>query len=442
MMISKKLSHFFIFFALLMFLSNATFYPAACAITEEEANKFARQSYEKALSLSRSSNSIDVASMYFINALSFNPGRIDIISAYANMIIKRAEKDFTFSNDTLDALDDFLSAQIMTVKPDDIQKIIRLRETVSKVQESLANRSAPRSSVSSSVLNTEREIRKYKEKAEKSRNLKDYIQALQAAQTLLDNNGSSDPDASNTTAISEKLQAAMALSAGISQIENLLSMSEKKGLEPLQMYYLQLSEASIQQLAAIGSVLPVSVNEELLTLKNKVEKQVEKVSDARSNAVLIQINREYEDMKRSINLMDTEQKKIDAINAFMQDITEYAQQITSQKAGKSLRILMQNVQQQMMYCREEQEKRYSRWAIGEIKDAVLELNGLNSSQSSSMSNIMIAHFADIDTRYLNFGAQNRFNSVYVEYYQKMNNFDKEATDIAMASGEKRKLSDF
>jgi len=216
----------------------------------------------------------------------------------------------------------------------------------------------------------------------------------------------------------------------------------KNILEPLQMYYLQLSEASIQQLAAVGSVLPGSVNEELLTLKNKVEKQVEKVSDARSNAVLIQINREYEDMKRSINLMDTEQKKIDAINAFMQDITEYAQQITLQNAGKSLRILMQNVQQQMMYCREEQEKRYSRWAIGEIKDAVWELNGLNSSQSSSMSNIMIAHFADIDTRYLNFGAQNRFNSVYVEYYQKMNNFDKEATDIAMASGEKRKLSDF
>lgn len=131
-----------LFGVLLCALMMSTMASSTFAITEEEANKFARQSYEKALSLSRNSSSIDVASMYFINALSFNPGRIDIISAYVNMIVKSAEKNPSTSADTLDALDDFLSAQIMTVKPDDIQKIIRLRETVSKVQESIVNRSA------------------------------------------------------------------------------------------------------------------------------------------------------------------------------------------------------------------------------------------------------------------------------------------------------------
>ena len=48
MMTSKKLSFLAIVFALLMFLFNGTIYPVAYAITEEEANKFARQSYEKA----------------------------------------------------------------------------------------------------------------------------------------------------------------------------------------------------------------------------------------------------------------------------------------------------------------------------------------------------------------------------------------------------------
>ena len=435
-MTSKKLFHLAIVFELLMFLFNGRIEPAAYAITEEEANKFARQSYEKALSLSRSSNSIDLASIYFINALSFNPGRIDIISAYVNMITRKAERDSAFPIDTLSALDDFLSAQIMTVKPDDIQKIIKLRETVSKIQESLANRSASRGNTRSIASNPDREAKKYKEKAEKSRSLKDYIKAMQEAQTLLDENGDSDPD------ISEKLQVAMTLNTGISQVEKLLSMSDKKELEPFQMYYLQLSEASMQQLVSIGAVLPTAVNEDLLSLKSKVERQVEKVSDTRSNAIFEQLSREYENMKRNMSLLDTEQKKIDVINAFMQSITERAQQITSPKVGESFRDLMQTIQQQMIDCREEQEKRYNRWAIGEIKEALLELNGVSSSNSSSMSNIIIAHFAEIDTRYLNFGAQNRFNSVYVEYYPKMNDGDREATDIAMASNSKRKLSDF
>ena len=124
----------------------------------------------------------------------------------------------------------------------------------------------------------------------------------------------------------------------------------------------------------------------------------------------------------------------------MQSITERAQQITSQKAAASLRDLMQSVQQQMMKCREEQEKRYNQWAIDEIKDVTVELG--NSSISSSICNIIIAHLADIDTRYLNFGAQNRLNSVYMGYYQKMNDGDKEAADIALASNGKRKLSEF
>ena len=150
--------------------------------------------------MSRASNSIDVASMYFINALSFNPGRIDIISAYVNMITRRAERNSAFPIDTLSALDDFLNAQIMTVKPDDIQKIIRLREIVSKVQESLVNKSASRGNTRPTTSNIDREVKKYKERAEKSRSLKDYIKVIQEAQTLLDENADSDQD------ISEKLR--------------------------------------------------------------------------------------------------------------------------------------------------------------------------------------------------------------------------------------------
>ena len=78
--------------------------------------------------------------MYFINALSivpaFVPDRITIISQYTSMIIERVGKDPTLPADTLDALDNFLNAQITTVSPNDLPQIIALRTKVSELKSS------------------------------------------------------------------------------------------------------------------------------------------------------------------------------------------------------------------------------------------------------------------------------------------------------------------
>ena len=78
--------------------------------------------------------------MYFINALSivpaFVPDRITIISQYTSMIIERVCKDPTLPADTLDALDNFLNAQITTVSPNDLPQIIALRTKVSELKSS------------------------------------------------------------------------------------------------------------------------------------------------------------------------------------------------------------------------------------------------------------------------------------------------------------------
>ena len=50
---------------------------------------------------------IELASMYFMNALSFSPGNIEIISDYVSMILARASEDTTLLYDTFEALDRF-----------------------------------------------------------------------------------------------------------------------------------------------------------------------------------------------------------------------------------------------------------------------------------------------------------------------------------------------
>ena len=52
------------------------------------------------------------------------------------MIIERVGKDPTLPADTLDALDNFLNAQITTVSPNDLPQIIALRTKVSELKSS------------------------------------------------------------------------------------------------------------------------------------------------------------------------------------------------------------------------------------------------------------------------------------------------------------------
>ena len=101
------------------------------ALTDIEAKEFSQQSYKLALS-AQEKHDIELASIYFMNALSFSPGNIEIISDYVLMILTRAREDTTLIDDTFDALDSFLNAQIMTVKPDDLPKILELRAKLSE----------------------------------------------------------------------------------------------------------------------------------------------------------------------------------------------------------------------------------------------------------------------------------------------------------------------
>lgn len=115
----------------LLFLLHSA---SVLALTETEAELFSKQSHERALNAQRN-NDIELASMYFMNALSFSPGNINIIRDYVSMIINRANEDTTLSYSTFEALDNFLNAQVMTVIPDDLPKILELRSELSAMQE-------------------------------------------------------------------------------------------------------------------------------------------------------------------------------------------------------------------------------------------------------------------------------------------------------------------
>ena len=413
--------------------------PKVFAITDQEADLFAKQAYEKAL-IAQKNNDIELASMYFINSLAFNPGRIDVISEYVAMIIKQTEENTTLPADTLDALDNFLNAQVMTVKPDDLPKIIKLRSKVSEAQEKILPRNIP-STDNGDIHKAEDQLKQYKNQAAKSKTLQEYIDNLQAAQNLIEENNFNEPE------ITDEFQTM--IDAMIKQIHELISRAEMKNFEPLQMYYLQIAETSFQQIMALSVKIPPTLLKELVSVKLSIEKSINRVSDERSEKAFKKIQQSFDLVKRTNQNAGSQQSKISRLNDFVQYSTVIAQEITSEKYNNELKKIMDSIQKSLMNYHLEQEKQYNIWAIKQINRMMQEADKHDRAivkfkprDSQAMRKVMDSCLSHIDTRLLNFGAQHCFNRIYEEYYGKLDDADQKELDKAMAYNVKRALTEF
>lgn len=391
----------------------------ASALTDDEARTFAQQAREQALRAAHKQD-MELASMYFINALSFMPGNIDIIMDYATMILKWAKKAPVFPADSLDALDSFLSAQVMTVKPNDLPQIVKLKEKISLAREESLEKNFPKSDDRPDTEVMEK-VAERKEDAKNSQNLKEYLNILQDANSLLEEHGLDDQE------LSDSLQTGIMMSSGMEQIEELLSRSSSQSLAPLQVYYLQLAETSLQQLVALSLNLPQGVTQEVLQIKEKLDKRIQDVAEGRSRAAMEVIKNSYAKLKESNN-GHTFQEKINGINIFMRDVTLQSQNISSPQVSDELSKLLETIQQQLSDYRAKQMRRYNEWAMEQMKKA--------------LKTSWIEELSYIDTRLLDFGAQQCLNRVWGELYFKLDNTEKSDIEKAMVFKEKRKLEDF
>ncbi len=428
--------------ALLISVVLMSFIVPAFGFTEEEADTFANQAYQKALEAVKNQD-IEIASMYFINAMSFKPGSIEIITDYVSYVLDIAKADSSLSNDTLNALDSFLNAQVMTVKPDDIQKIIGLRAKVSEARESILKNLADSKESTPNKDNAELVLNMHKEAVRKAKTLDEYIAALNAAHEVTDYYDIAD------TETAERLQNAMMLHSVIQRINELIDSSKAKGLEPMQTYYLQLAENSLQQAALLSASMPLEIRKSLLPVKTAVENRVNEVSEARSSVALRNIKDDYGKVLYEVNKLRTQQKKIERLNDFLQSISFKAQAITSEKYAQELRDITAKIQSQILKCRNDQETEYSKWAFKRMNRMTAQADKHDRTlykgkfrNTDAMCNVMINYLSDIDTRLLNFGAQHCFSRVYEEYYQKLDAENQKRLDESIAYNTKQGLNDF
>jgi hypothetical protein len=414
----------------------------AFAVTEDEADLFSRQAHEKALAEEKKNN-LELSSMYFINALSFKPGHIDVITDYANMIFRFVKNDPTsISMDSLDALETFLNAQVMTVKPDDLPEIVELRTRVSIAREEFIEKNTPTTDTRDDA-DIVKKIADYKNSAENSSNIQEYLSAMQSANDLAAEYDIEDVE------IAEKLQTGSMMSSGMRHVRELIRCSSDPGLAPLQMHYLQLAESSLQQLVALSLNLPSKIVQEILQIKVTLDNRIDEVSEERSKVIFEQVNQEYVALKELNKKSSTYQSKINNINIFMRGIAAKAQGISSLVYSKNLEKIMEEIQTQTNAYRFGQEAQYNIWAVDQMKTALKEAVAYDRTilkaklrDENKMREIMVNRLCSVDTRLLNFGAQQCFNSTYGALYPKLDEENQRRFDESMAFYKKRSLDEF
>jgi hypothetical protein len=413
-------------------------------VNEEEANTFSRQAHQRAIAEAEKQN-MELSSMYFINALSFRPGDIGIITDYTNMILRFALNDSSVPEDSLDALENFLNAQIMSVKPDDLPKIVELTEKVSFVREEISEKNAQMNTTQNSLDITE-QIAELVKLADSTSNVKEYIDILQSAVVLLTESGLDDFD------LAEKLQAGLMMESGLSQINALITRSSVPGLAPLRMYYLQLAEASLQQLIALSVNLPGGLTKEIMQIQALLDNRVNEVSEERSKETFELINAGYEALETSLNRAgssDLIQPRIKAINVFLQDTAVKVQEISSPQYSMELQKIIEEIQDRVVVYHVEQQRSYNKWAVEQMASAKKQAEQYDRTlykgkfrDSDSMRNALANNLSQIDTGLLNFGAMQCFNAVYSLFYSKLDDENQQRLDESMAFNKKRGMEEF
>jgi hypothetical protein len=418
--------------------------PDAFAITEEEADAFSRQAHERAIAEAGKQN-MELSSMYFINALAFRPGDIGIITDYTDMILRFARNDPTAPADSLDALENFLGAQIMSVKPDDLPKIVELRDKVSSARGEISEKNAP-SDAAQNGPDIAEEVAALVKRADNSGNVKEYIELLQNAVTLLAESGLDDSD------LAEKLQTGMLMESGLSQMNALIARSAAPDLAPMRMYYLQLAETSLQQVIGLSVRLPDGLAREVMQIRALLDNKVKEFSEERSKAAFEQIAAEYEALKTSLNQAGPSapsQPKIKAIDVFLRGVGVKAQEISSPRYSAELQRMMDEIQNQVVAYRAEQQRSYNKWAVERMASAKKQAEQHDRTlykgkfrDQIAMQSALAADLSQIDTGLLNFGAMQCFNAVYNLFYSKLDDENQQRLDEAMAFDKKRGIEEF
>ena len=327
----------------------------------------------------------------------------------------------------------------MTVKPDDLPKILELRAKLSEEQSKFLSRDVPLSGADK-LAEFEVQLKQYKARVLKSRTFTDYLNNLRLAQQVLDDSGLNDAE------VSDNLQLCLMVEATTAQINTMLERTQDNS--PLSAYYLQLAEASFQQILALSVKLPRAVSEECLAIRSKIDGKINELSEERSSSAMSNIRSRYISLKKTIS-NGTNQSNINELNNFMQYLTATTHEITSEKHNNELQKIIEDVQNLLLNYRIKQEKQYNVWAVHQLgmmmreaekHDRTLYKGKLRDSEK--MREVMVERLSHIDTRLLNFGAQHVFSKVYEEYYAKLDADNQKKLDEAMAYNDKRNLSDF
>ncbi len=231
----------------------------------------------------------------------------------------------------------------------------------------------------------------------------------------------------------EKAQAQEAIATLSKRVEYFLTQaSDISAGSELPFYYLTSAQSILQQLILQAS--------EIDTVKTTVAKLSEDFEKTKQVVLYNQSKLEWEKISKGSDEITIAEvgKAEDILQQWLkrrQFLMERVSKLVSPEFSKMAQESMDKINSEITNWQTEQQRRYERWAIGQIESFYnsFKEHGKNTDPYS---------LGEIDTRYLSAATNAAYNEVFSTYYAKLESGQKITVSSQMFATKKQKLSRF
>jgi tetratricopeptide (TPR) repeat protein len=423
------------------------------------------------------SGNLNDATFYFANALGKDPGNLELIEGYSDLIRKIAEshiraKRVSEAADQLNLLESFIRARIPLVESQNVQTLLNVLSEVDKQKSSaLASLRKSDGETNEEPAVDKLSLKIIKDLKERKLDLSIPKETVEIHKKITELEGAVDypsPPQQSDLALTDsdiktlqetisRLKVADAAGQLIDEARSWINLSDKEQDTTTAAYYLQLCENSVRQLLTVRDRLEPFHQKEQEELLKSLRTASENVSWRNSVEILDKFYKsKYSQFVESQSKVmpwgtakapDGEcQREINKLTEVLGEFGKVLPKISDEKVLEGAREKLPGIGKRLDYLKTEQQRRYCLWALDLIKATSGEAErhiGTVTDDKDDIAKTMVKHMKEIDQRFLTFEVGRSYGDVFERLYGKLKNDNLKFRVVGSIMNAKKKTpSDF
>lgn len=438
-------------------LNSASAYVAAKNTKKDMSSDGAAA--ERALSLAEQAmenDNPDLAMIYMLNALNRNPSDMNCLQFYYDFIENKSKLEIT----DIDPFVDILDVSVYHVLPEDVSKIIEMRDNLLLKRESLLNSVAEELENDSSeqFVAIQKELQEGRlspaQIVQNGKTDKELLdERIETIAALIADNDLSDPERIQYVNLLNETTTFKFISTTLESVENALSKAEsfanRDSLTPeeilLARNQLQTANTYLSQIWTIDTSNFQKQLETAEKLQNRIaniDKELNVLASAPAKERIETIFKECSTI-RYLEIDEKYTTRINQISVLLKEMTSLLAEVSDLETRKELESIIEKIPQYINDLSNDRFAEYQKWAVKVLNDAMNKYNNYTVFSDEKAMTLFNDGIKDINPSLLIYDVNSFYNGVYQIIYKELDGAKKQSDlQYRKATNQTKSLEDF